>query len=164
MWFLALALAWSAPAPYPMAVETHQDAITDRISARAVLHGDEGRLEIGCGRTGGDIEVEVHSDRWLVRGALFHGHRNFIYRFDQHRPVRKLWIPEERSARLVMNRRVVPFLRALVGADRLVVRMEDVEKNMFDTAFAIAGARPALDQLFAICARPDLARRVFGEA
>ena len=163
MLLMALALAVQALPPLPMTVETHQDAITDRVSAFATLRDGDNRLVVGCDRAGGDIKVTVHTGRWLVRGALFHGHRNFTYRFDRERPRRLLWVPNDRSASLVMNRRVVPFLQALANSSRVVIRMRDVEKNWFDTPFRLAGTRPALNRLFDSCRRPDLAERVLSQ-
>ena len=162
MFFVALALAVPALPPQPMTVETFRDAITDRISAYATLRGDDSRLVVGCDRAGGDIKVTVHSDRWLVRGALFHGHRNFTSRFDQQRPRRLLWVPDHRSASLVKNRRVLPFLREMATASQVVVRMRDVEDRWFDTTFRLAQVRPALGQIFEACRRPDIAERVLG--
>ena len=163
MFLMALALAAPTLPPQPMTVEIHQDAITDRVSAFATLREGDDRLVVGCDRAGGDIKVTVHSSRWLVRGALFYGHRNFTYRFDRERPRRLLWVPDDRSASLVMNRRVVPFLQAMTASNQVVIRMRDVEKNWFDTTFRLVEARPALTRLFEACARPDMARRVLGE-
>ena len=164
MFLMALALAAPALPPQPMTVQTFQDAITDRISAHATLRDGDSRLVIGCDRAGGDIKVTVHSSRWLVRGALFYGHRNFVHRFDRDRPRRQLWIPDERSASLVKERRVLPFLRGLTNSQQVVVRMRDVEDNWFDTVFRLADVRPALDQVLRACNRPDIAERVLGEA
>ena len=163
MFLMALALAAPALPPQPMTVEVHQDAITDRVSAYATLREGDNRLVVGCDRAGGDIKVTVHSSRWLVRGALFYGHRNFTYRFDRERPRRLLWVPDDRSASLVMNRRVLPFLQAMAASNQVVIRMRDVEKNWFDTTFRLADTRPALTRLFEACGRTDIAQRVLGE-
>ena len=164
MFLIAFALAAPALPPQPMTVAIVQDAITDRISAYATLRDGDSRLVIGCDRAGGDIRVTVHSDRWLVRGALFYGHRNFTHRFDRNRPRRQLWIPDDRSATLVKDRRVTPFLRAMANSSQLVVRMRDVEDHWFDTRFRLNQVRPALDQVLQACRRQDIAERVLGEA
>jgi hypothetical protein len=150
--------------PPPMTVETHRDSITDRVSAYATLRQGDDRLVVGCDRLGGDIKVTVHTERWMVRGALFYGYRTFIYRFDRDRPRRLLSRPDDRSATLKMNRRIVPFLRSMAQSNELVVRMRDVEKNWFDTNFRLVNTGPVLNQLLTTCRRPDLAQRVFGEA
>jgi hypothetical protein len=163
MYLMALALAAQDLPPQPMNVETFQDAITDKVSAFATLRDGDARLVVGCDKAGEDMRVTVHTDRWLVRGALFYGYRSFTYRLDQNRPRRPYWIPGDRSATLVARRRIVPFLRELAAARRLVVRMRDVEDNWFDTTFRLENVRPALEQVMAVCQRPDIARRVFGE-
>ncbi|MGZ8997720.1 MAG: hypothetical protein ACXW2T_02585 [Allosphingosinicella sp.] len=162
MFLLALALAATTLPPSPMTVERFQDAITDRASAQAVLREGGSRLVVGCEQAGGDIKVSVYSDRWLVRGALFSGHRNFIYRFDQLRAERRLWVPGDRSASLVTKRRVGPFLRAMAESSQVVIRMRDVEDRWFDTRFRLAEVRPALLRLFEACQRPDMSERVLG--
>lgn len=164
MFLVALALAAQALPPQPMTVDSFQDAITDRISAYATIRDGDARLVVGCDRAGDDIKITVHTDRWLVRGALFYGMRNFTYRFDRNRPRRQLWIPEDRSARLVKERRILPFLRQLVESERVVVRMRDVEDHWFDTTFRLENVRPALEQMFQACRRPDIAARVLAEA
>ncbi|HET9428806.1 MAG TPA: hypothetical protein VFO69_10650 [Allosphingosinicella sp.] len=164
MFLIAFALAAPALPPQPMTVETFQDAITDRISAYATLRDGDSRLVVGCDRAGGDIKISVHSDRWLVRGALFHGHRNFIHRFDRDRPRRQLWIPDHRSATLVKDRRILPFLRGMASSGHVVIRMRDVEDRWYDTSFRLTNVRPALVQVLQTCRRPDIAERALGEA
>ncbi len=162
MFLLALAVTVTPLPPTPMTMESFQDAITDRVSAQAVIREGDTRLSVGCEQAGGEVKVTVFSNRWLVRGALFYGRRNFIYRFDQQRPERRLWVPDDRSASLVSKRRIVPFLRAMTESNALVIRMRDVEDRWFDTRFRLVGARPALAQLFEACRRPDLAERILG--
>jgi hypothetical protein len=164
MFVMALALAASVLPPQPMAVETYQDAITDRISAAAILRDGDSRLVVGCNHAGGDIRVTVHTDRWLVRGALFHGMRNFTYRFDRERPRRLLWVPDDRSASLVKERRIIPFLRELASARQVVIRARDVEDRWFDTTLRLENVRPALQQMLEACGRTDLAGRVLDQS
>jgi hypothetical protein len=163
MFLMALALAAQDLPPQPMTVEVNQDPITDRISAFATLRDGDARLVVGCDKAGDDLRITVHTDRWLVRGALFYGYRNFTYRFDRNRPRKQLWIPNDRSATLERRRRIVPFLRQLATAERLVVRMRDVEDRWFDTTFRLQNVRPALDQVMAACGRQDISGRVLGE-
>ena len=164
MFLMALILAAQALPPEPMKVEVFRDAITDKVSAFASLRDGDARLVVGCDEAGDDVRVTVHTDRWLVRGALFYGYRSFTYRFDQNRPRRILWIPEDQSATLERRRRIVPFLRELASAEKLVVRMRDVEDRWFDTTFRLENVGPALQDVISACQREDLAQQVFGEA
>ena len=164
MFLFALMLAAMDLPASPMTVERFQDAITDQVSAQAVLREGDRRLVISCDRPGGDIKVSVFTGRWLVRAPLFYGHRNFIYRFDRERAQRRLWVPGDRSASLVARRRVIPFLQAMAVSNHVVIRMRDVEDRWFDTTFRLVEVRPALGQLFAACQRADLSERVLNAA
>jgi len=164
MFLMALALAAQALPQQPMTVDVIRDPITDEISAFATLRSGDAKLVVGCNEAGDDLRVTVHTERWLVRGALFHGFRNFTYRFDDNRPRRLLWIPNDRSATLERRRRILPFLRQLAVAEKLVVRMRDVEDRWFDTTFRLHNVRPALEQVLAACRRPGIAGQVLGPA
>lgn len=164
MLLIALALAATEPPPRPMTVEVVTDAITDQVSASAILRDRGERLVVACDASEYEgLRVSFHSTHWLARGNLFSGQRPLIYRFDDQPPRRMLWNVRERSGRLRGQSRVIPFLRALIGAERLVIRTLDIEDRRFDLLFRIAGARPAIDQLLEACKESRLRENLFGQ-
>ena len=94
-----------------------RDAITDRLRATAILRGEGERIEIRCESPDwGDVSVRYHSRRWLARGNVLTGQQPLIYRFDEQRPVRRLWHVHDRTASFDDRGRLVAFLRSLMGA------------------------------------------------
>lgn len=160
MLLIALALAATEPLPRPMTVEVVSDPITDAISASATLRDRGERLTVACEPSDYDgLRISFHSANWLARGNLFSGERPLIYRFDDHPPRRMLWNVRERSARLRGRHRVAPFVRALAGAERLVIRTRNIEDRELDIVFRIAGAGPAIERLLEACGETDLVNR-----
>jgi hypothetical protein len=169
---LAAALAWAAPdtppdpyeppMPRPMAVETVRDPITDDVRVQATLRDQDRRLTLACDPHDFEfIRVTFTSNTWLVRGNLLTRERALIYRFDDARPVRLMWIVKNREARLAGRRRVGEFLRQFIDADELVFRTRDVETRRILLRFRIVGARAAVDQLLHQCGENDLHDRIF---
>jgi hypothetical protein len=169
---LAAALAWAAPdtppdpyeppMPRPMAVETVRDPITDDVRVQATLRDQDRRLTLACDPHDFEfIRVTFTSNTWLVRGNFLTRERALIYRFDDARPVRLMWIVKNREARLAGRRRVGEFLRQFIDADELVFRTRDVETRRILLRFRIVGARAAVDQLLHQCGENDLHDRIF---
>ncbi len=157
MLLIALALAAIDPPPRPMAVEVVADPITDKVSASATLRDRGERLVVACDPSDYEgVRVRLHATRWLARGNLFSGERPLIYRFDDQPPRRRLWSLRDRHATLSGQSRVRPFLRALVGAGRLVFRTRDIEDRRIDIAFRIEGAAPAVARLLEACGERPL--------
>jgi hypothetical protein len=174
MLFAALAamLGWAAPdtppdpfelpLPRPMAVETVRDPITDDLRVQATLRDQDRRLTLACDPHDFEfIRVTFTSNRWLVRGNLITRERPLIYRFDDARPRRLIWIVKDREARLAGRRRVGEFLRSFIDADEVVFRTRDVESNRLLLRFRIVGGREAVDQLLRQCGEIDLRNRLF---
>ena len=174
MLFAALAamLGWAAPdtppdpfelpLPRPMAVETVRDPITDDLRVQATLRDQDRRLTLACDPHDFEfIRVTFTSNRWLVRGNLITRERPLIYRFDDARPRRLIWIVKDREARLAGRRRVGEFLRSFIDADEVVFRTRDVESNRLLLRFRIVGGREAVDQLLRQCGEIDLRNRIF---
>ena len=174
MLFAALAamLGWVAPdtppdpfdlpLPRPMAVETVRDPITDDVRVQATLRDQDRRLTLACDPHDFEfIRVTFTSNRWLVRGNLITRERPLIYRFDDNRPRRLIWIVKDREARLAGRERVGEFLRGFVDADEVVFRTRDVESNRILLRFRIVGAREAVDQLLRQCGEIELRNRIF---
>jgi hypothetical protein len=150
------------PLPRPMAVETVRDPITDDLRVQATLRDQDRRLTLACDPHDFEfIRVTFTSNRWLVRGNLITRERPLIYRFDDNRPVRLIWIVKDREARLAGRNRVGAFLRGLIGADEVVFRTRDVESNRILLRFRVVGAREAVDQLLRQCGENELRDRVF---
>lgn len=169
---LAAALAWAAPdtppdpyeppMPRPMAVETVRDPITDDVRVQATLRDQDRRLTLACDPHDFEfIRVTFTSNTWLVRGNFLTRERALIYRFDDARPVRLMWIVKNREGRLAGRRRVGEFLRQFIDADELVFRTRDVETRRILLRFRIVGARQAVDQLLRQCGENDLHDRIF---
>ena len=169
---LAAALAWAAPdtppdpyeppLPRPMAVETVRDPITDDVRVQATLRDQDRRLTLVCDPHDFEfIRVTFTSNRWLVRGNFLTRERALIYRFDDARPVRLIWIVKDREALLAGRRRVGDFLRQFIDADELVFSTRDVETNRILLRFRIVGARQAVDQLLRQCGENDLHDSIF---
>lgn len=148
-----LAAALAAPAlPAPMSVEVVTDVITDRVRAYATIRNEGDRLVISCDPSRYDgFRITVHSRRWLARGNLFTGERPLIFRFDQSPPRRGMWDVTDRRATLMGEARKTSFLHQLQTAERLAVRVRDIENHRFDMVFALRGVRPALEQAQAVC-------------
>ncbi len=174
MLFAALAalMGWAAPdtppdpyeppLPRPMSVETVRDPITDDVRVQATLRDQDRRLTLACDPHDFEfIRVTFTSNRWLVRGNFITRERPLIYRFDDERPVRLIWIVKDREARLAGRRRVGEFLRGFVRADELVFRTRDVESNRLLLRFRIVGGREAVDQLLRQCGEIELRNRIF---
>jgi len=160
MIFMALALSTIEPPPRPMEVEVVRDPITDEIRAHATLRESGNRLVVSCAPADyHGARVTFHSRRWLARGNLFTGERRVTYRFDQQPPVRWMWDIEHRSGRIGDDDKVDPFLRDLINAQRLVIRVRDVEYNIYDLTFRLVDVRPAVEQALAACAAADSANR-----
>jgi len=163
MVLIALALAAVQPAtpPQPMEVVIERDPISDRLRATATLRSQGERIEIRCRAPDwGDVHVEYHSRRWLARGQFVTGQTPLTYRFDGQRPVRKLWRVRDRTASFDDRSRAIAFLRALMGARRLVIRMRDIENHRFDTAFTIGESSAAITQLLQTCGSSRINPRV----
>jgi len=169
---LAAALAWAAPdtppdpyeppLPRPMTVENVRDPITDDLRVQATLRDQDRRLTLTCDPHDFEfIRVTFTSNRWLVRGNLITRERALIYRFDDSRPVRLIWIVKDREARLAGRRRVGAFLRDFINADEVVFRTRDVETNRILLRFRIVGGREAVDQLLRQCGENELHDRIF---
>ena len=174
MLFAALAamLGWAAPdtppdpfeppLPRAMAVETVRDPITDDLRVQATLRDQDRRLTLACDPHDFEfIRVTFTSNRWLVRGNLITRERPLIYRFDDARPRRLIWIVKDREARLAGRRRVGEFLRGFIGADEVVFRTRDVESNRILLRFRIVGGREAVDQLLRQCGEIELRNQIF---
>jgi hypothetical protein len=164
MFWIALALAGAPPvtppdpgSPQPMTLEVRRDPITDHLRATATLRADGERLELGC-RTErpGRVEIAYRSRRWIARGNFLTGMEPITYRFDEQRPVRRLWRVRDRSASFDEPDRVVAFLRDLVRARRLALRASDIEGHRFDALFALGETAPAIAGLLATCGAPRL--------
>jgi len=163
MILIALALAALPPAPpaQPMEVEIARDPISDQLRATATLRGVGERIEIRCRAPDwGDVHVAYHSRRWLARGQFLTGQTQVTYRFDGQRPVRKLWHVRDRTASFDDRGRTIAFLRALMGARRLVIRTRDIENHRFDTVFSIGESSAAITQLLQTCGSSRINPRV----
>jgi hypothetical protein len=169
---LAAVLGWAAPdtppdpfetpLPRPMAIETVRDPITDDLRVQATLRDQSQRLTLACDPHDFEfIRVIFTSNRWLVRGNFITRERPLEYRFDDNRPVRLVWLLQDRQARLGGRHRVAAFLRGLINADELVFRTRDVEANRILLRFRIVGAREAVDQLLRQCGENDLHQQLF---
>jgi hypothetical protein len=174
MFLIALALAASQAEPVlraepeppaqPMTVEIVRDAITDRLQATAILRADGERIEIRCRAPDwGDVSVQYHSRRWIARGNFLSGAQPVTYRFDEQRPVRRLWHVRDRTASFDGRGRVIAFVNALLGARRLVLRTRDIENRSFDAIFPIGETRPAIVALLHTCGSDRINRRIIGE-
>jgi hypothetical protein len=170
---LAAVLGWGAPdtppdpfetpLPRPMAVETVRDPITDDLRVQTTLRDQSQRLTLACDPHDFEfIRVTFTSNRWLVRGNVITRERPLIYRFDDNRPVRLIWIVKDREARLAGRSRVGDFLQGFIDADEVVFRTRDVESNRILLRFRVVGAREAVDQLLRQCGEHELHQRLFG--
>jgi hypothetical protein len=166
MLLIALALAGvEPPPPAPMSVEVVRDPITDRISASANLYDAGQKLTVTCDASDyGGIRVVFSSNRWLARDSFFTGERPLVYRFDNQRPRRLIWVMRDRGARLAGRQRVGAFLGWLIRSERLVFRTRDVEDHRYDLSFRINGAYPAIARLLDVCGETEMKARLFGAA
>jgi hypothetical protein len=145
-----------------MAVESVRDPITDDVRVQATLRDQDRRLTLACDPHDFEfIRVTFTSNRWLIRGNFITRERALIYRFDDARPVRLIWIVKDREARLAGRHRVGEFLRGFVDADEIVFRTRDVESNRILLRFRIVGGREAVDQLLRQCGENEMHDRVF---
>ncbi|HTU09882.1 MAG TPA: hypothetical protein VMG08_03200 [Allosphingosinicella sp.] len=153
---------FAPPLPRPMTVEIVRDPITDDLRVQATLRDQDRRLTLACDPHDFEfIRVTFTSNRWLVRGNFITRERPLLYRFDDARPVRLIWIVKDREARLAGRNRVGDFLRGLVDADEVVFRTRDVESTRILLRFRIVGAREAVDQLLRQCGENELHNRIF---
>ena len=153
---------YEPPLPRPMAVETVRDPITDDLRVQATLRDQDRRLTLACDPHDFEfIRVTFTSNRWLIRGNFITRERALIYRFDDLRPVRLIWIVKDREARLAGQHRVGDFLRGFIDADEVVFRTRDVESNVILLRFRIVGGRAAVDQLLRQCGMNELHDRLF---
>jgi len=166
MFSIALALSAAeppSPPPRPMRVEVTRDTISDDITATAILQDRDAKLTLTCEPDDYEgVRVIFSSQHWLAQNSFFTGERPLLYRFDEERPVRLVWIMRDRGARLAGRQRVTKFLRGLIAAERLLFRTRDIEDRPVDIAFRIVGARPAVEQLLAACGEQRMRRRLFG--
>jgi hypothetical protein len=153
---------FEAPEPRAMAVETVRDPITDDLRVQTTLRDQDRRLTLACDPHDFEfIRVTFTSNRWLIRGNLITRERPLIYRFDDNRPRRLIWIVKDREARLAGRSRVGEFLRGFINADEVVFRTRDVESNRILLRFRIVGAREAVDQLLRQCGETALRDQIF---
>jgi len=158
---LAAAQAATAPPAPPLQLSIVRDPITDRLRATATLRSEGERIVIRCESPDwGDVSVEYHSRRWLARGNILTGQNPIIYRFDQQRRVRRLWYINDRTASFDDRGRLVSFLRAMMGARRLVIRARDIENHRFDAVFPIGESTSAITQLLQTCGSRRLNPRI----
>lgn len=153
MLFMALALSAIEPPPRPMEVEVVRDPITDEIRAYATVREGGNRLVVSCAPADYDgPRITFHSRRWLARGNMFTGERRITYRFDDLPPVRWTWDVEHRRGRIGDDDKVNAFLRDLMTAERLVIRVRDIEYHVYDLTFRLVDVRPAVERALAACA------------
>ena len=166
MFLFALALQAAepvAPPPRPMRVEVTRDTISDDVTASAILQDMDAKLTLTCEPDDYEgVRVVFTSRHWLAGDSIGTRERPLLYRFDEERPVRLIWIMRERGARLAGRSRVTPFLRGLIEAERLLFRSRDIENRPVDITFRIVGARPAVERLLAACGEQRTRRRLFG--
>lgn len=149
------------PPPQPMEIAITRDPITDRLRAVATLRNNGERIVIRCESPDwGDVHVEYHSRRWLARGNVLTGQNPVIYRFDQQRRVRRLWHVDDRTASFDDRGRLISFLRAMMGARRLVIRTRDIENHRFDSVFPLGESTNAITQLLQTCGSRRLNPRI----
>ena len=151
---LAIALAAAALQPsQPATLEVERDAITDRVSAAAVVRAPEGRLVIGCDpEEYPGLRITVHSTRgWFARPEFVSRSRRFTFRFDRARPVRLTWETERRTAWIDSRRVTSAMIARARAAQRLAIRAKDVEGREMNFLFDMAGTRPLIDQAVGIC-------------
>lgn len=157
---LALALAAFQAFPEGVSVDVRQDAITDRVSAFAVVTGREGRLAIGCDpHEFGGVRVQIRSRYWLARENFITGARSYPYRFDRDRAYASRWSTSARLGWMDSPRQASEFIAKARVARRVVVRTIDVEGRERDLIFPLVQAQPAIDEVLAICARTAPAPR-----
>jgi|GraSoiStandDraft_59_1057299.scaffolds.fasta_scaffold210731_2 hypothetical protein len=153
---------YEPPLPRAMTVENVRDPISDDLRVQATLRDQDRRLTLTCDPHDFEfIRVTFTSNRWLIRGNLITRERALIYRFDDNRPRRLIWILKDREARLAGRQRVGEFLRGFIDADEVVFRTRDVESNRILLRFRIVGARAAVDQLLRQCGENELHDRIF---
>jgi hypothetical protein len=70
-----------------------------------------------------------------------------------------MWDIEHRSGRIGDDDKVDPFLRDLVNAERLVMRVRDIENHVQDLTFRLVDVRPAVEQALAACSAAEAASR-----
>jgi len=165
MFLTALALAAAeppAPPPRPMRVEITRDSISDDLAATAILLDRGSKLTLACEPDDYEgVRVIFTSRHWLAGSSLFTGERPLIYRFDEERPRRLVWIMRDRGARLAGRDRVTGFLRGLLTAEQLLFRTRDIEDRPVDVTFRLVGVRPAVEQLLEACGEQRMRRRLF---
>ena len=153
MLFMALALGAIEPPARPAEVEVVRDPITDEIRAYATVRDGGERVVVSCAPADYDgARITFHSRRWLARGNLFTGERPVTYRFDTLPPVRWMWDVEHRRGRIGDDDKVRAFLAGLTSAERLVIRVRDIENIRHDMSFRLVDVRPAVEQALAACA------------
>ena len=84
-----------------MRVEVTRDTISDDVTATATLQDGGAKLTLTCEPDDYEgVRVIFTSQHWLAGNSFFTGERPLIYRFDEERPRRLVWIMRDRGARL----------------------------------------------------------------
>lgn len=144
--------AGHSPTQASVTVDIAPDAITDRISAFAVVRGEDGRLAIGCDpQAFRGVRVQLHASYWLAPERFLRRARTFRYRFDDLPARRGRFETERRTAWLRGSRATAAFIDGARGAGRVVIRAIDVEGRVLDLAFPLAGAAAAIDEALSHC-------------
>lgn len=141
------------PVAVPVSVEVTQDPITDRVGAFATIRTEEGRLAVGCDPTRfRGVRVQVQSRYWLAHENVVTGVRKFDYRFDATPPRRGRFRTSARTAWLRSREETDYFMSWMRRAERVVIRVRDVEGRRLDLGFPLAEMGPAIDEALRICA------------
>lgn len=136
-----------------------QDPVTDATQAGIVLTSDRDVLMIGCNKTEENrIRITFDPRRSIKVEPLL---TQFVtIRFDQGKPELGGWNITREVAFIRDPKRVNGFVRQLVKAEKVVIRVAGADGQYIDGVFQITSAREALAKLSSACAAPELERAI----
>ncbi len=128
----------------------------DGAPLQAGVQGPEGgQLILKCDEPGAnEVFAVIFSPTRLRPSTTRPQVRSLFLRFDEGNRIEVRWRYYEQTVLALNTRRdrnLEPFLRDLVDAENLEVRLDPADGTPFELNFHVAGAREAIDRVFSSC-------------
>ncbi|HEU4958976.1 MAG TPA: hypothetical protein VFT56_01095 [Sphingomonas sp.] len=143
----------------PVHVVQQADAMTDDKIIAAVaetLKGDQA-ISVVCSPADQYLQVVFQTPDYL--GADPHWNRQEIsYRFDRRPAVTATWNMERHAAHLENTKLVTAFIREMMSAKRILLRVTDYSGEDHDYSFDLTQAKPAIAEVVRACGDTKVAQ------
>jgi len=160
MLLLLFALAVSA-ATRPMHVVRQSDPMTDYKVVAAVAETTKAgqAISVVCSPADQYLQVVFQSPDFL--GADPHWNKQEIsYRFDSRPAMTATWGMERHAAHLEDTKAAATFIREMMTASRILIRVDDYSGEDHDYSFDLVNAKPAIMEVVKECSQAKVAEAI----